>query len=523
MKKGIFLFTLAALLTVLMLTAIGCKGNAIGQNTIRVVIFDRGTDGGKTNPTNNKWVEWIQKKLLEDEGINIIFIPVPRATEEQAQINLMAAGNPPDICMTYDINSINNMAAQGGLFDMSPYIDTHLKDLKEFFGEDPTIPGRDFILRNMNAKTGEVFSITSKRMNTARLNTFIRKDWLDKLGLPVPRTTQQFFDALIAFRDRNPGRVDRVIPYSMTKDVRWGAGNILESFINWTTPAKDRWINTVADRFFLLPGYKEGARFMNRMYNAGLIDPDFPLYQNDEPMANKIKSGNVGSFGHNWDQIFRDSERLFSDLLKNVPDAEWVAMNLAGTDGTIRKISYDPAGINVFIPKASKNPILAMRYLNWLSKFENYNYLQIGQEGISHELIDGIPRLIPNATDGWIQNSSMNIDYTPIMNGLFLATHEESIRALANAYPWPAERILDAYNMAMENARPNPVIITSTPLEAAGPVAPTLVTKSDEFMNNSIRASAATFDRVWDTAITDWLNTGARAIIEEREAKYIAP
>jgi len=529
MKKGIFLFTLTALLAALILTAAGCTGKD-SVTTIRVVIYDRGTDGGKTNPTSNKWTEWIAEKLLEDENIKIVFESVPRHQEAQAQINLMAAGNPPDICMTYDINNINSWALQGGLYDVSPYIDTILKDLKAFYGEDPAIPGRDFILRNMNAQTGEVFSLPSKRVNTARLNTFIRKDWLDKLGLPVPKTTEEYFNALVAFKDRDPGNLRRrnppvsPIPYSMTVDVRWGAGNILESFIDPRVPAKDRWINTIVDRFFLIPGYKEGVRFMNRMYNTGLIDRDFPLHKDDLPMANLIKSGVIGSFGHNWDQIFRENEKLYTDLLKNVPDAEWVAVDcMTNIDGVIRKISYDPAGLNIFIPRSSKNSQAAMRYLNWLAKFENYNFIQIGYEGISHELVDGVPKLTPSAPDGWIQNSSMNIDYTPIMNGLFLATQEESVRALANAYPWPAERIMDAYNIAMNNARPNPVIITSTPLETAGPYSETLVNKSQEFMIRAITAAPHEFDREWEAGVTDWLNTGARVIREEREAKYIAP
>ena len=525
MKKGIFFIVLAAFMAIAMLTAIGCSSSD-GVPTIKVIIYDRGTDGGKTNPTKNKWTEWIAQKLMEDEHIRVIFESVPRHQEAQAQINLMAAGNPPDICMTYDINNINTWAKQGGLYDISPHIDTYLKNLKEFYGEDPAIPGRDFILRNMNAQTGEVFSLPSKRVNTARLNTFIRKDWLDKLRLPVPKTTEEYFNALVAFKERDPGRVGarNVIPYIMAEDVRWGAGNILESFIDPRVSSKERWTNTIIDRFFLVPGYKEGVRFMNRMYNAELIDRDFPLYRDDLPMANLIKSGVVGSFGHNWDQIFRDSERLFTDLLKNVPDAEWIAVDcMTNIDGEIRKISYDPAGLNIFIPKASKNPQAAMRYLNWLAKFENYNFIQIGMEGVSHEIVNGVPKLIPDAADGWIQNSSMNIDYTPIMNGLFLATQEESIRALANAYPWPAERIMAAYNVAMNNARPNPVIITSTPLEVAGPFSETLVNKSVVFMIKAITAPTQDFDREWDSGVADWLSSGARAIREEREAKYIAP
>ena len=514
----------AVLLVLVLFTGCKSKDTAGKQARIKVEVYDRGTDGGKTNPTNNKWTEWIQKKILEDENIVVTFVPVPRPEEEQALINLMASGTPPDVCITYSISNITNWGEQGGVFDLSPYLDTTLRDLKAFLGPDPALPGRDFIRRNMNAKTGQVWSLPARRMNTARLNTFIRKDWLDKLGLPVPATTQEYYDALIAFKEKDPGKMGKVIPYTMSKDVRWLAGNILESFLDPDMPLKDRWVNTVIDRYFLLPNYKEGVRFLNKMWNAGLIDPDFPLYKDDLPTNNLVKSGVIGSFTHNWDQIFRDSERLITDMRKNVPDAEWIAVDcMTSSDGITHKISYDPAGVNYFIPKASKNPDAAMRYLNWLAKYENYHFIQTGPEGIVHEMIDGVPRLIPAAPDGWIQNSGQNIDYTPIMNGLFLETEEESIKALATAYPWPPEMVMAAYNTAMHNAKPGPVIITSSPLVVAGPFDRTLIDKSEAFVIQAITAPAANFDRIWDDSIADWLASGAEAVRKERAEKYVAP
>ena len=286
------------------------KSGSTGRITIKVEVYDRGTDGGRTNPANNKWTEWIKAKFLEDENINVVFEPIPRFTEEQALINLMAAGTPPDVCMTYSINNITSWADQGGVFDVGPYIDTDLVDLKAFLGPDTALPGRDFIRRTMNNRTGEVFSMPAKRLNVARLNTFIRKDWLDILGLPVPTNTQEFYDTLIAFKQKDPGRVgsNKIVPYCMTTDIRWTAGNLLESFIDPDLSPREHWVNTISDRYYLLPNYKEGVRFLNKMWNAGLIDADFPLYTNDEePMKNLIKSGVVGAFGHNWDQIFKES------------------------------------------------------------------------------------------------------------------------------------------------------------------------------------------------------------------------
>jgi putative aldouronate transport system substrate-binding protein len=82
---------------------------------------------------------------------------------------------------------------------------------------------------------------------------------------------------------------------------------------------------------------------------------------------------------------------------------------------------------------------------------------------------------------------------------------------------------MEAYSIAMRNAKPGPVISTSSPLTAAGAIEETLVDKAITFMVQSITTSAAAFDRVWDDGIADWLASGAQAVIDERAEKYVAP
>ncbi|MDR2534904.1 MAG: extracellular solute-binding protein [Treponema sp.] len=501
----------------------GSTGSSSGTGpkraSITVEIFDRGTDGGKSDPTNNEWTKWIKEKVLKDENIDVTFIRVPRADEIAALNNLMAAGNPPDVCLTYSGELIGNYRDLGGLFDMAPHVDTLLADLKKFLGPDQALPGRDFIRRNEDLQTGKLFSISARRMNTAMRNIFIRKDWLDKLGLPLPKTTEEFYNALAAFRDQDPGGVGKnnVIPFSMTSDVRWPAGNILDAFIDPALTPKERWINTVVDRNFLIPGYKEGVRFLNKMYNDGLIDRNFPLYKADDDMMNLVKSGFIGAICHNWDQIYRTDLAILTDLQKNVPGAELVPVDaMTSSDGITHKSAYDAAGINFFIPASCKNPEAALRYINWLARFENYNFLQIGPEGVAHDVVDGVPK-IKAASGLWIQNSAQNLDYTFHINGLDLGNPELNARALANAYPWPSEVIANAYKISTTNAAPGPVVPVT--LSAAGPVTQVLTDKGSSIFSTCITA-AADFDRIWDAGIADWLASGAQSVIDERRAKY---
>jgi putative aldouronate transport system substrate-binding protein len=522
MRRGRFIFLAAAVAFAMLAT--GCGGQRLPENAVRVIIFDRGTDGGRTNPTNNMWTQWIQERVREELDLEIIFEQVSRFDEEQAQVTLMAAGNPPDLMMTWGSDNVASWGAQGGLFNMAPYLDTHLADVRAFLGPDQALPGRDFIMRNEDRATGDLFSISMLRSNTARINVFMRKDWLDALGLPVPTTHEEFFNALVAFRDRNPGNVGRVIPFAMSRDVRWQAGRIIESFIDPNLSVRDLWVNTVVDRHLAVPGYREGVRFVNRMYNAGLVDRDFFMYPDDTDLNNLIASGQVGAFGHNWDQIFRSAEGLTTNLRQIVPDARWVAVDaFPSSDGVRHKISYDPAGLQIFIPRAARNPEGAMRYLNWLARAENFGFLQTGPEGIVHEMVDGLPRINPNAPDGWIQNSPWNVDLTPLQNGVFLPNPEDTLRMIALGYAFPEEDVMQALSVSMANARPGIVIAPARPLVAAGPRGPELLTQLETMMINAVRAAPGDFDSVWDTAFQEWMNAGARAIIDERAANFVEP
>ena len=526
MKK--FLLVLVTLMmTSTLVFAGGGRQPAAGSDatpTVYVEVFDRGTDGGRSDPTKNNYTDWIQQKILKDENIRVEFIAIPRSDEVPALNNMMAAGNPPDICLTYDLALIANYRDLGGLFDMGPTINKNMPDLDKFLGEDPMLPGRRFILRSREAQTGSVFSVPARRMNVARINTFIREDWLQKLGLGLPQTTQEFYDAMVAFKTKDPGGVgaSRVIPMVSSRGARWNFGNLVDSFIDPNLSIKDEWVNTVVDRSYLLPGYKDGVRFLNKMYNEGLIDRDFPLYRSDDEPFALLKSGVAGSYQHNYDQLYRDSPGVYKDLAANVPGATFVVIDpfRQSLGSKTVKYAYDAAGVYFFIPKTAKFPEAAMRYVNWLARFENNYFLQLGPEGIAWDMVDDIPRVKP-APGLWIQNSPQNIDYTIPINGLELGDETKNMQALANSYNVDPRYIFEAYELCLKNARPLPVIPVT--LTAAGPVQQTLLDLGDQLMAEAITCSPGQFDRTWDDGIRNWLASGAEQVRAEREAKFIEP
>jgi len=518
---------LAVLMAAITLVSTGCKKEPAGPMQLTVEIFDRGSDGGRTLAYDNAWTDWIKEKVKKDLNIDITFVPVGRWSENTDIVNLMASSSAPDLCYTYNTGMIASFRDQGGILDLAPYIDKFLPDLKKLLGSDPALPGQDLIYRDRIPETGKVYSIPSYVVNLPQRNIFIRKDWLDKLGLPLPKTTQEFHDALVAFRDRDPGNVgrNRVVPFLQGSDARWGLAPITYAYFDPKLSERDLWINAFTDRPVMIPGFKDGVRVINQWYNEGLIYKDFPLLTVADDQNNLLKSGIAGAFAGNWDLPYRVDYKINEELAKNVPGAQFVPVDcIQAPDGVNRKFISDKPGLRIFIPAFSKNYEAALKYLNWLALYENYHFLQVGTEGVNHTLVDGIPRIQAVDTSNpdkakWIQNSSNNIDMTIPMNGIELGSPDKNARVLALGYGnTPPEVIVNAYTIALSNGRAFPVYQAATTKD--GVYGQVLSDKADALLAQSIIARPADFDRVWDAGIRDYLASGGQEVIDERKSLY---
>ena len=517
MRRSISVFVIFLITILLVFT--GCnrqsQAGSSGPDRLTVQIFDRGTDGGRTRVDDNAWISWIKEKVLRDLNIEVTFFPVGRWSEETDIVNLMASGSAPDLCYTYSTAMVSSFRDQGGIMDLSPYIESHLPDMKRLLGDDPAIQGKDFIYRNQ-LQDGRIFSIPSYRVALAIRNIFIRKDWLDTLGLSIPTNMDQFYSALVAFRDNDPGNVGRqnVVPLATDSGARWRLADLVHHFLPANISDRDRYVlqPNLGIRRLAHPGIKEGIRVMNRWYNEGLIFRDFPLWTVADDLINLIKSGVVGAFSGNWDEPYRTDYKILEELRVNVPGADFVPLDI-----TNNKEIYDKVGLQIFIPFSSRNYEAALRYLNWLCIPENYEFLQRGNEGITHRMVNGVPEiLVRPANDPWFQNSSQNIDITMPMNGIEMGSEEMNARVLALSYGgYAPEIIVNAYRLSVRNARAE-VVVPGVATTQDGIYGQTLADKADAVIALAITARPADFDRVWDAGVADWLSSGGQAVMDER-------
>ncbi len=493
---------------------------------ITVEVYDRGNDGG-SDPTNNMYTEFIKKGMLEDHNVEVEFVKVPRWTEVEEVNNLLAAGTAPDICVTYSYPTILTYAEMGGVLDLSGYVEDYKADLPnlwDWLGETNMYWDKDPV-------NGTLWAIEGKLAVNNRINTFVRKDWLDALGMAAPTTTEEFEAMLIAFEENKDtllgADADKMIPYSVSYDVGWRAATLIESFIDPDITDREYYVNGYDDRKLTQNGTKEAVRLLNKWYNQGLMWDNFALYgSGDTTEDDMMKAGYVGAFTHNWDYPFRNGEdSINANLQRNVgEDAYFVAIDpFNDSKGTHTKYVSSTAGDRkIFFPHTNDEPLACMLYLDWISDPEHIQYLQIGDEGVTHNVLDSGAIQTVAASGDAIMNSGMNIDYTITCNGLHLATEE--LTKLSQAYNYAEidpDVVSQADVIAQTNAVPAKNVNVGT-IEAEANIGDTLSAKRDQVYDNAVIASEADFDSVWDSMMEDYLSSGGQAIMDERAEKWDA-
>ncbi len=499
-------------------------GKFADTRKITVEVYDRGNDGG-SDPTNNMYTKYIHDGMLADHNVEVEFKAVPRWTEVDEINNLLAAGEAPDVCLTYSYATIQTYANMGGVQDLSELVETYKADtphLWDWLGEVN-------MYWDKSPVDGTLWAIEGKRATTNRINTFVRQDWLDALDLKAPTTTQEFEDMLVAFKDNADKLLGKdakkMVPYSVSYDVGWRAATLIESFMDPKMSDFDYYVNGFDDRKFTEEGTKDAVKLLNKWYNAGLMWNDFAIYgEGDTTEDDMMKAGYVGAFTHNWDYPFRNGDDSINANLQRIvgENAKFVAIDpFDSKDGTHTKFVTSTAGDRkIFFPTTNEEPLASLLYLDWISDPEHIQYLQLGDEGVTCKKLDDGSYETISAEGDAIMNSGFNIDYTITCNGLHLADDKLTELSISHSYAGiDPEIVIEANKIANTDIRKEKCVNVGEISSESG-VGEALNAKRTEVYDNAVVASEAEFDKVWDDGMADYMGAGGQDIKDERTSKW---
>lgn len=335
----------------------GCGGNNGGsQNattTTTAATGDTTSEVGEKAPVDLTIFHWnltefdpsndeVAKMISEKFNVNI----TPVRFEED-QLKLAAASQTlPDVFdfgVMYDVPTYNNWINQGIVRSVPEEMLNKFPKTKELNESINTWVAA----KELNDGIYHLARSTSTDptiFKTGWSGIYYRKDWLKNVGIDKPiENFEEYYQAMKAFVEKDPDQDGAADTGGVTFNTGW---MILDTFPAWGADPGG-W---VFEDGKWIPGYLsdknlEPLKYWNKMFNEGLVDPEF---------GNNTAQQAMQKFaGHNFGSIIRNA------------DAYWMWNVIVNQFGNANKDLGDPLEIvecsNIFAKDANSSPVFFER------------------------------------------------------------------------------------------------------------------------------------------------------------------
>lgn len=336
---------------------------------------------GSPDLNNDKYV----KKLEELSKTDLEFQLIPHENYSQSMTLLFAGGELPDLLQTKGINTPEVAPAidAGVLMPLNELIDKYAPNIKK------KVPKESWDSARVS-KDGKIYGIPQENPITNSAVTYIRKDWLDKLGLQVPKTVDEYINVMRAFRDKDPngnGKQDE-IPMSGRAKLAFA----YQFFAAYDVqPQAWKFENDQLVPNFIRPGMVDALKVYRQLYQEKLLDNEVFTLQGKDWDAKIKGAGIVGIWAHSptapdsWEAAVK----------ANVPTAKLEVIpspvGPSGKPGGVYPLGSTVSDFVWTIPKNAKNPEAIIKFLDWFYSDDKAKdtFFMYGLEGDNYTVENG--------------------------------------------------------------------------------------------------------------------------------------
>jgi len=396
-KKSIIWFGVVILL---LLSACGSGGKSAVQkedldnvNESGMPIVDEEIEldffAGQSPASADDWNDvMIFNEYKEMTNMNINWKLIPDEGLEEKRNLALSGGTLPDAFhnASIPVKDIFKYGKQGTLISLNDLIDDYAPNLQALFEENPEIG------KALTHPDGNIYSLPTlddPEFLSLRISAepWFRQDWLDELGMDVPKTTDEFYDYLKAVKETD------LIGDGEGKEVPFGAQSIGQ-LLNWlrgsygignrgvSSGYLDKDPNEDKVRFFpITDEYKEMLEYVHKLFDEGLIEQNIFSLEHDQFFAN----GADGVYGSTYVQ---DPSQLFSGEHKDDYTAG-VALEGPHGDKAFSYIRHPVVIPGAFaITKDNAHPAATMRWIDHFYSDEGMELFMMGIEGETYEITE---------------------------------------------------------------------------------------------------------------------------------------
>lgn len=508
----------------------GAEGSDSGNEPITLTYFNADTN-------NDNWDNPVGRAITEATGVSLkISYPVGSTGDAAQDIALMIAeGKYPDLI--YAKADATNLYEAGALIDMTDLIEQYGPNIKKMYGDEF---GK---LKWGNGDEG-IYQLSAYGVNASKLDESgtCQIQWaaLKENDYKYPTTVEEYEALIKKYMAAHP-TTDSGLPtigISMSaSDWHWmiTLGNPA-GFIADAQPDNGQWIidgNYQCQYKHQTEEEKEYFKWLSRMYDEGILDPQFDT-QTDEDYIAKLSNGQVVAITDAyWHYAYSAHVAL--------QQAGMLDKTYAGLPVTLRADQKAPTlqyqglqvGWGIAITTSCKDPVRAIKFLDYICSDEGAVLYKWGIEGENYQLDENGMRY---RTQEEIDKASSDPDYakktgisnyngfpiwgdgaedangnpyTPVTKASIIAQYNEEQKAACEA--WNVEMVTDIF--------PQPEEFPSLPYSALWAYQiPQELSNAESLLNEiawpglvkCVKGGQAGFDANWDAMIAELEKNGLR-------------
>ena len=313
----------------------------------------------------------------------------------------IASRELPDVMVVNDMDMLQLLVDNDLIEDLTQVYEdctsSRIKDIYNSYGSE--------ILNNVTFD-GKLMALPETNIDDGPSLCWLRKDWMDKLGLDAPETVEDVENIVHEFVQKDPGGNGKGETVGLVCDdeLTGGCGYSYEYqndiiFASFGAFPK-QWIYN-KDGEVVYGSVQNEAKAalgkLRQMYQQGTLDNNF-LMRESSNIIELIVSGKCGSFFGPW---WSPNNPLMSAMQKN-PNAEWQPYLIqTDKDGQTSFASQNPNDKYVVVRKGYKHPEIVMKIVSVL--FDDLRY--------DEEDVREMERYYQDNVDPTARPLAINVDY----------------------------------------------------------------------------------------------------------------
>ena len=346
-------------------------------------------------PENDTYTDNAYTRYIKSV-INVQNVDVFEANDSQYDTNVSMAismGSLPDIMVVSSQDEVEQLVEAGLIEDLTESynncISDRIRKMYESYGDS---------LKDMVTYDGKIMALPETNITDGPNLVWLRKDWMDKLGLSAPHTIDDVVNIVKHFISEDPGNngvdasgkpntVGLAVDTDVTGECGYSSEFLLDIIFACFGAYPKQWI--MSDDGEIVYGSvtdeaKEALSYISSLYNQGVIDNDF-LLRTSTNICELIENGQCGSFFGPW---WAPNNPLANAVSSN-PDADWQPYLIAtDSDGTTSYHSQNPCYKYVVVRKGYEHPEIAAKMISVMfdkvrfdctdsEEFKNYYQLNV--------------------------------------------------------------------------------------------------------------------------------------------------